>query len=338
MRTARKSRRLKVAAQKGAAIALLLLGASPLIAQNNLDSVAKVQNTTVADMHTLTISNSQELHEFFHYTGKDVPLISGHRGGTIAGYPENCIATFEHVLRHTPALFEVDPRLTKDNVIVLMHDATLDRTTTGKGKVSDYTWEQLKELRLKDHKGQVTPYRIPTLDEAIVWSKGKTILNLDKKDVPLATTAQKLREHEAQANVMVTVHNAQQAKFYYQDNKNRMFSAFIRDRKEFDDYANSGIPWSQIMAYVGPTNKPENKELYDLLHARGVMCMISAAPSYDKLTDPAARQKAYQETIRFGADVIESDLPTEVAQALQPLLPAQSTKHKFFTKVSGGKE
>ncbi|PIQ19764.1 MAG: glycerophosphodiester phosphodiesterase [Cytophagales bacterium CG18_big_fil_WC_8_21_14_2_50_42_9] len=285
-----------------------------------------------SSLHVLNIKTSKDLHQFFKYTGPDIPLISGHRGGTTKGYPENCIATFENTLRHTPAFFEIDPRLTKDSVVVLMHDATLNRTTTGTGKVSDYTWAELKQLRLKDADGNVTAYAIPTLDEVIAWSKGKTILNLDKKDVPLAMTARKLREHQAETHVMLTVHSAEQAKFYLNANKNQMFSAFIRNRKEFEDYEKAGIPWSQLMAYVGPTNKPENKEMYDLLHARGVKCMISAAPSYDKLPDPAARKNAYQEIIKAGADVLESDLPIEAAAAVQMLQPAKSTKAKYFGK------
>jgi glycerophosphoryl diester phosphodiesterase len=286
------------------------------------------------NFHTINLKTAADLHAFFKYTGQDVPLISGHRGGMAKGFPENCIATFEHTLQHTPAFFEIDPRLTKDSVIVLMHDATLNRTTTGTGKVSDYTWAELKQLKLKDAEGNITQYRIPTLDEVILWSKGKTIINLDKKDVPLAMIARKLQEHQADTYVMLTVHNAQQASYYYHQNKNRMFSAFVRNKKEFEDFEKSGVPWSQIMAYVGPTNKPGNKELYDLLHARGVMCMISAAPTYDKLPDPAARRQAYRETFQSGADVLESDLPIEAAAGIQDLLPVKSVKWKYFKKLT----
>jgi glycerophosphoryl diester phosphodiesterase len=303
------------------ALALLIGGCSSLL-----------QAQKLKNLHTLQVKTSAELHQFFRYTGEDIPLISGHRGGTTKGFPENCIATFENTLRFTPAFFEIDPRLTKDSVIVLMHDATLDRTTTGTGKVSDYTWEELKQLKLKDAAGQVTQHRIPTLDEVIKWSKGKTILNLDKKDVPLAMIAKKLQEHQAETHVMLTVHNARQAQYYYQHNSKRMFSAFVRTKKEFEDFEQSGVPWSQIMAYVGPENKPENKELFDLLHARGVMCMISAAPTYDKLPDPEARKKAYQETFRSGADVLESDLPIEAAAAIAPLIPKNSNKLKYFAR------
>lgn len=290
-------------------------------------------NSKAPSLHTLKIRSPQDLQQYFKYTGNDIPLISGHRGGTSPGYPENCIATFENVLHHTPAFFEVDPRLTKDSVIVLMHDVTLDRTTTGTGKVSDYTWEELKKLKLKDLAGNITTYGIPTLDEAIIWSRGKTILNLDKKDVPMEMIVEKLMEKNATGHIMVTVHNAQQAKFYYDNNKNIMFSAFVKTKKAMEEYEKAGIPWSHMIAYIGSVNQPENKEMYDLLHARGVMCMISAAPVYDKIEDSLARNTAYQEIIKAGANILESDRPIEVANAIQFFVPVKSPKQEYFTEI-----
>src|SRR5690554_916741 len=270
-------------------------------------------------IHVLKIKNVRQLYDFFRYREGDRPLISGHRGGIVKGYPENSIEALEHTLQSTPAFFEIDPRLTKDSVIVLVHDATLDRTTNGTGKVIDYTWEELRELKLVDHLGNLTPYRIPTLEEAIKWSKGKTVINLDKKDVPLEMTAAIIRKHKAYAHVMVTVHTAEQARLYYDQNNGQMFSAFVRTMEEFQAIEVEGVPWSQIMAYVGPLSKPESKALYDLLHERGVKVMISAAPSYDKLEDPEERKSAYIKTIEEGADVIKSDLPIEDEMALRPM-------------------
>ena len=282
------------------------------------------------EIHILKIKNVRQLHDFFKYREGDRPLISGHRGGIVEGYPENSIEALEHTLKHTPAFFEIDPRLTKDSVIVLVHDATLDRTTNGTGKVIDYTWEELKELKLVDHLGNLTPYRIPTLEEAIKWSKGKTVINLDKKDVPLEMTAAIIRKHKAYAHVMVTVHTAEQARYYYDQNNKQMFSAFIRTEEEFAAFEKEGIPWSQIMAYVGPLNKPENKSLYDRLHERGVKLMISSAPTYDKLGSADERRKAYQDIIAGGADVIESDLPIEVAEALASEIHQNMGNKKYF--------
>ena len=284
------------------------------------------------DMHVLKIKNVKQLHDFFRYRPNDRPLISGHRGGMVPGFPENSIEAFENTLKYTPAFFEIDPRLTKDSVLVLVHDATLDRTTTGTGKVADYTWEELQSLNLKDHLGNVTPYKIPSLEAVIKWSKGKTVINLDKKDVPFAMTAAIIRKHKASAHVMVTVHTAEQARYYYGQNPDQMFSAFIRTMEEFQAFEKEGIPWPQIMAYVGPLSKPDNKVLYELLHERGVKVMISAAPTYDKLDGPEERKSAYVKTIEEGADVIESDLPIEVGDALRSFNDREEPNGRYFGK------
>lgn len=287
------------------------------------------EEVSAQQTHRLNIKNNKDLSEFFRYTGKGRPIISGHRGGTEKGFPENSIEAFENTLRYTPAFYEIDPRLTKDSIVVLMHDATLERTTTGTGKVSDYTYEELKQFRLKDAQGKVTPYRIPTLAEAIEWSSGKTVLNLDKKDLPLAVTARILKQCKNDV-VMVTVHTAEEAKFYYNDNPERMMSAFVKTKEAFDAYKAAGVPWKNMIAYIGSLNNPENKVLYELLHAEGVMCMISTAPSYDRLGEPARRAANYREIFLQGADILESDLPIEVSQAIKSLIPAKSPQQKYI--------
>lgn len=215
-----------------------------------------------------------------------------------------------------PAFFEIDPRLTKDSVIVLMHDATLDRTTTGKGKVKDYTWEELQSLRLKDHSGKVTDCRIPTLEEVIVWSKGKTIINLDKKDVPMSMIAALIKKHRAEKHVMLTVHTGAQARYYYDRFPDIMMSVFARNMKEFEDISISGVPWENMIAYVGRTLTPENSKICEMLHAHGVRCMISVAPTHDKLPTVEERAAKYKEEIDKRPDIIESDIPTEVWKVL----------------------
>ena len=278
----------------------------------------------------LKIKNSRQLHDFFKYSNRDRPLISGHRGGMVKGMPENSIQAFEYTLSHTPAFFEIDPRLTKDSVIVLMHDATLDRTTNGTGRVSDFTLEELKKLRLKDKYGELTDFQIPTLEEVIVWAKGKTILNLDKKDVPLKMTADIIQRMDADGHVMVTVHTAEQAAFYIERIPDIMFSAFVKTKEAFDSYEVVGIPRSQVMAYVGPEWLVENKGLYDLLHENGVKYMISTAPSADHMKTVEERATVYRQIVKSGTDVIESDLPVEVAQAIEELIPGKHRKRKYF--------
>jgi glycerophosphoryl diester phosphodiesterase len=143
-------------------------------------SSAQVSFTAGNTLKTIKVG---DLRDFFKYSKDKISFISAHRGGPREGFPENCIETFENTLRTTPAILEIDPRFTRDGEIVLMHDVTLDRTTDGQGKVIDYTLAELKKLRLKDTEGNMTPYQIPTLDEALQWAKGKTVLVIDEKDV-----------------------------------------------------------------------------------------------------------------------------------------------------------
>ena len=226
----------------------------------------------------------------------------------LSGYPENCIESFEKTLSFTEAFFEIDPRLTKDSVIVLMHDETIDRTTTGKGKVSDYTYAELQKFNLVDRDGNVTAFKIPSLKACLDWSKGKTILNLDIKDVPLEVMAAFI-EKEQPTNVMYTVHNPEQARFYLDRKPDAMFSCWCKNMEEFKAYEQAGIPWSQVMAYVGAHMLPEQQLFYDALHREGVMCMISVAPTYDRAKSEKEKVEGYRKDIQSSPDVIETDYP-----------------------------
>lgn len=283
-------------------------------------------------INTIDIKNTKQLHDFFKFTGKDIPLVSGHRGGVEMGFPENSIETFENTLKYLPSFFEIDPRLSKDSVIVLMHDATLNRTTNGKGKVSDYTLAELKKLRLKDVNGNLTEAQIPTLEEAINWARGKTILSLDWKGVPFGMTADLVKKLGATHYVIVGLHSMEQAKTYLAKDKNFFFAKKIIDIKTIDELKLADVPLKQIMAYVGAEFKEESKTLYKTINDEGMMVMIGAAPSYDKLKTTEERKNAYQNLIKQGVNIIETDLPIATYEALKPMLPSKSEKQKYFSK------
>ena len=61
-----------------------------------------------------------------------------------------------------------------------MHDKTLDRTTTGKGKIAEWTLDSIRTLRLKNGAALKTKHRVPTLEEALLTAKGRVMVNLDK--------------------------------------------------------------------------------------------------------------------------------------------------------------
>lgn len=264
----------------------------------------------------MNFKSAEETQEFFSYKNDNSIIISGHRGGREKGYPENSIEGFENVLNQMCAFFEIDPRLTKDSVIVLMHDETLNRTTDATGKLSDYTWAELQTVNLKDNDGNVTQCKIPTLEETIIWSRGKTVINLDKKDVPLHMIADLIKKHNAQAHVMLTVHTGEQARYYHDRLPEIMFSVFARNDKEFEDMSQSGVPWKNMIAYVGATIDGKNKHIVEQLRAHGVRCMISVAPTHDRLL-AGERAAAYRSELKEKPDIIESDYPVDTWNAVK---------------------
>jgi glycerophosphoryl diester phosphodiesterase len=289
-----------------------------------------------AGLHRLHIDSPQALKQFFTYSPDRIPFISAHRGGARKGYPENCLATFENTLRHTPAMMEVDPRYTKDSVIVLLHDPTLDRTTNGKGKVADFTWAELQQLRLKDTEGNLTEYKIPMLDEALEWAKGKTILILDKKDVPLAVRVRKIQEHKAEAYALVMAYNFNEARQCYGLSKDIMMEVFVPNQAKLAEYEQTGVPWENSVVFIAHA-KAQDKALYDLLHQKGVMCMIGSSRIYDQ-EFTLGKTAVYADIINEGADIIEADLAIEAGQGIRALVPQKSSKDKFFIKAGTRKK
>lgn len=69
----------------------------------------------------------------------DSPLLIAHRGLSAVA-PENTLSAFKHAIRSKADMIEVDVRLTKDGTPVIIHDAKVDRTTNGKGKVKIFTF------------------------------------------------------------------------------------------------------------------------------------------------------------------------------------------------------
>ncbi|MBN2375048.1 MAG: hypothetical protein JXD22_01510 [Sedimentisphaerales bacterium] len=107
--------------------------------------------------------------------------ICAHRGAS-GTHPENTLSAFREAIRLGAHMIEFDIAMTKDGKLALMHDATIDRTTNGKGKVSDFTLAELKGLDAGSWKGsEFANERIPTLDEALAIMPVNVWLNVHLK-------------------------------------------------------------------------------------------------------------------------------------------------------------
>tara|TARA_R110002096_G_scaffold67968_1_gene164283 strand:- start:1368 stop:2240 length:873 start_codon:yes stop_codon:yes gene_type:complete len=140
----------------------------------------------------------------------DVTLVSAHRGGPAPGVPDNSLAALRRSASLGAAFAEIDLRWTGDGHIVLMHDETLDRTTTGRGQVADHTLSELQTLQLRDAQGRPTGETIPSLDDAFAVSvETGILLQLDPKTVrPVQAARAALDAGMADRVVIITYNEA----------------------------------------------------------------------------------------------------------------------------------
>ncbi|GAB3719344.1 glycerophosphodiester phosphodiesterase family protein [Spirosoma lituiforme] len=254
-------------------------------------------------------------YAFFKYTPGQPAKISAHRGGgDLKGYPENCIESFAYLAKNLPVIIECDIDLTKDSVMVMMHDASLDRTTTGTGKLIDRNYAELGQYRLEDNMGTVTPYKIPTLEEVLRWGKNKVAFTLDvKRNVSFAKVVDMIHKTGASDYVAVITYNAQDAARLTKLDPNLMISVTIRNRAEYDRLRELGVPDNRMVAFVGV--KEPDADLYKFLHDKGIACILGTLGNLDKQA-AAKGDQVYKTFAQNGADIMSTDRPFEMAKVL----------------------
>ncbi len=156
------------------------------------------------------------------WSNKKRPLVMAHRGDQ-ATAPENTILAMESAVKVGADVLETDVRMTKDKELVLFHDETLDRTTNGTGKISDYTLDELKQLdfgfNFTPDGGKTYPFRgkgltVVTVEEAFTRFTN-VAFNLDIKDkesIAPKLLADIIRSHHREDAVIVASFHPEQIK------------------------------------------------------------------------------------------------------------------------------
>jgi len=112
-------------------------------------------------------------------------FVVAHRGAS-GHEPENTLRAVRRAIEIGADVVEVDVRVSKDGALVVIHDDTVDRTTSGRGKVRDMTAAELRSLDAG--KGE----RIPLLEEVLDEVKGRVALFLELKELEAAAPALRL--------------------------------------------------------------------------------------------------------------------------------------------------
>lgn len=249
---------------------------------------------------------------------KSLTVIAAHRGGDAPA--ENALETFERTVRGAPGpvLLEIDVRRTSDGQLVLMHDETLDRGTTGKGPVAGVTLNAFRALQLKDETGHVLNLHPPTLKRALEWAKGKAILELDvKQGSPFGEVVAAVRAAKAENRVVVIVYSTEDAVTMQRLAPDLMLSVPAESVNALQMVSSVRVDTSRLLGWTGTTepNSALNIELAD----KGVEVIFGTlgdgATSWDARIahDGDAQYAAFADT---GIHVIATDRPLEAMRAI----------------------
>ncbi|MBN3582622.1 glycerophosphodiester phosphodiesterase family protein [Algoriphagus aestuarii] len=302
---------------------------APKTSEKSVDG-SLIASSTESKGYYIDLDGVGSPEDFYAWTSDRIPMVSAHRGGPYPGFPENAIETFENVLKYTPAIIELDVAMTKDSVLVLMHDDELDRTTNGTGKVEDVSFEYIQTLFLEDEAGELTTFKIPTLKEALTWSKGKALLTVDiKRSVPFEKIIDEVRETDSQEHAALITYTFPAAKKLHSMAPELMLSVTIRNEKEIKRLEETGIPWDKVIAFTGVAERPQ--EFNQALHQRGVFTILGVLGNLDQ-SAKARGDQIYASFIQNGADILATDRPIEASMAIKTLTPSQSSKSKYFLK------
>ncbi|GEM_PF-6336970 len=124
--------------------------------------------------HALTTLRAQSNHQMLFAAQAGITFDSQSKR-----IPENSISAINNVAQLGIDIVEIDVRTTQDGVLVLMKDETIDRTTTGSGRLKDLTYSQLQQYYLETKAGDVSSQKVPTLEEALTEGAGRVWFKID---------------------------------------------------------------------------------------------------------------------------------------------------------------
>jgi glycerophosphoryl diester phosphodiesterase len=198
-----------------------------------------------------------------------VTLLSAHRTGPRPGFAENDHETALQSAADGAVFVEFDIGLTADDRLVLMHDRTLDRTTTGTGEVEAMMFDEIAAFRLVDNDGQAVDGRADEFHEFMAEIDGRAIAQLDLKgSLTHERLMQDVRELDALDRVLVITYRLEQAIALHQAAPEVMISAGIRSLDDLATLEAAGVDLTRIVAWQGLGDG--DRELDAALAQRGV--------------------------------------------------------------------
>lgn len=247
-------------------------------------------------------------------------LVQAHRGGPRPGHAENAISTFRQSLLDGAVFLEMDVARTADGHLVLMHDDTVDRTTTGTGLVSEMTLDEFQALRLIDEAGQALDEAPPTFSEALAALDGSGIAQVDLKDITVDEAIAGLETGGALDRAVLITYTLDDAIAAHALAPELMLSAGLDDLSDLATLEAANVDLTRIVAWLGLGHG--DRELDAALAARGI------ETSFGDFRAERQGTADYLQMSDNGAEVISVD---DVPAATRALRAAQTARGVLAT-------
>jgi glycerophosphoryl diester phosphodiesterase len=255
-------------------------------------------------------SHFKSIQQALLNTKSKVVMIAAHRGAD-NNVPENSVAAIKEAIQLKIDVVELDVRFTKDRKLVLMHNKTINGTTNGKGQVSDFTFEEIRAFRLM-HKNTVTDEVIPTLEEALLAAKGKILIDLDiKQDECLDSIMALVTRTGTEKNCLFFVYEPALAEMIHHTSPAFQLMVRTESAQAVDTLFNVVRP--QVV-HIDPGHY--SKAVVKTLKKGKCRVWINALGAVDKKA-AAGDINAYDDLIKFGANMIQTDQPELVKKYLE---------------------
>jgi len=238
-----------------------------------------------------------------------VTFLSAHRAGPRPGYAENDHATMLQSAADGAVFIEFDIGLTADDRLVLMHDRTIDRTTTGRGTVEAMTFDEITVYNLVDNDGRVLEGRPDEFHEFMAAIDGLAIAQLDLKgSLTHERLLEAVRAAGALDRVLIITYRLDQAVEVHRAEPRALLSVGMSSIEDLDALEAEGVDLSRIVAWLGLGQG--DRELDAALAERGV------ETSYGDFRAEREGRADYAAMAANGAEILAVDNVREAAEAL----------------------
>lgn len=249
--------------------------------------------------------------EKFHDANSSYVMVAAHRAGH-NGYAENSIPAIQHAIDIGVDIIELDVKVTTDSVVVLNHDRTIDRTTTGTGDPESYSWDELKQFKLKMPDGTITDERLATFEEALSMVKGKAMIDIDIKTSNLKPVVDAIKRTGTENQVFFFDNDYDALK----EALDRLPEALIMPRAYSYEMADSALTvFSPAVVHIDDSFYTE--ELCNLLRKNNARVWINALGDQDRLIKDGKSDQALDNLLKYGANIIQTDLPETIIPILK---------------------